>query len=201
MRTRRKREWMGTYLNDLRWSSCALSFVENVQVTVRDRDTSLSAAVHAFPIYRRSSADHLGWHLLLCGRVPWACAISGTAYLSGAIPNKPLPNTGYSQSLTVPSAPEVINDLLSGPYTAVNYVHHHCQDGGSVLGWDAQRCLYGAVWLLQPLEECLRIGPNADENVAADGISDILNEFWIIYLNGTPGTHENFRQAHLMHLG
>jgi len=49
-----------------------------------------------------------------------------SVYLFGAIPNgepKPLPNTGRPHSWTVPSAPEVINDLLSGLYTVANYMH------------------------------------------------------------------------------
>lgn len=114
-------------MNDLRWSSCALSFVEDVQVTVRGQRYKLVGCSPRISnlLIPDLRADYPGGYLLLRGRVPWTCAISGTAYLPGIFPNgepKSLPNTRYSHSLTVPSAPEVINDVLSGLHAAANYV-------------------------------------------------------------------------------
>jgi len=71
--------------------------------------------------------------LLLCGRAPWVCAIIGIVYLSGTGEPTALPNTGRLHSWTVPSAPEVIDDVLSGLHAAANYVHQPLsgQDGNA----------------------------------------------------------------------
>ena len=79
------------------------------------------------------SADYPGGYLLLCGRAPWVCAIIGIVYLSGTGEPTALPNTGRLHSWTVPSAPEVIDDVLSGLHAAANYVHQPLsgQDGNA----------------------------------------------------------------------
>ena len=126
-------------MNDLRWSSCALPFVEDVQVTVRGQRYELVSRSPRISdlLIPDGCTDRPGGYLLLRGCVPWECAISGAAHLSGIFPNgesKPLLNTRYSHSLTVPSAPEVMNDLLSGLHAAANYVQRHDQDGVPLFG-------------------------------------------------------------------
>ena len=130
-------------MNDLRWSSCALSFVEDVQVTVggqRHELVSRSPRISDL-LVPDSWSDCPGGYLLLRGRVPCAFAISGAAHLSGISPNgelTPRSSTRYSHSLTVPSAPEVINDLLSGLHAAANYVRRHDQDWVPLFGFGSR---------------------------------------------------------------